>query len=135
MFLQTFLCHSMIKREKGPWLNYLKVVCMKKNVLSVFMLTLDKKIPTLSSTIQVRKFSKPHFLLKRRTLGLGLFCSHLTPMMYSIDLTFYIISCLKINTITWLTLFDIFENIVHFQTWGRLHANVIDYNYNYFGIS
>ena len=21
------------------------------------------------------------------------------------------------------------------QTWGRLHANVIDYNYNYFGIS
>ena len=24
---------------------------------------------------------------------------------------------------------------IAFQSWGRLHANVIDYNYNYFGIS
>ena len=26
------------------------------------------------------------------------------------------------------------KTIGAFQTWGRLHANVIDYNYNYFGI-
>ena len=27
------------------------------------------------------------------------------------------------------------ERLDNLQTWGRLHANVIDYNYNYFGIS
>ena len=30
-------------------------------------------------------------------------------------------------------LIDLFLNIAH-QIWGRLHSNVIDYNYNYFWI-